>query len=118
MSVMNTETNAWGTPISDVGEGFCPDCEREGWGTLHYDNCPQHPKSTWITLTDPTEIADYHDGTMSPLASRGTAAGIEVWMPHTFRTSPGWSGANVCLNCGLLPMDYDKVEIPCPHNLG
>lgn len=30
--------NMWGTPVTDVGEGFCPECEREGG--RHYATCP------------------------------------------------------------------------------
>jgi len=36
--------NIWGTLKSDVGEGFCKDCERpevEG----HYENCPRRVTS-------------------------------------------------------------------------
>jgi len=35
--------NVWGTTKSDVGEGYCPDCEREdspNTGRQHYNNCP------------------------------------------------------------------------------
>lgn len=31
-------TNVWGTVKADVGEGYCPECEREGGN--HYTNCP------------------------------------------------------------------------------
>lgn len=32
------KTNVWGTLKADVGEGFCPECERDLPG--HYSNCP------------------------------------------------------------------------------
>ena len=32
--------NVWGTPRDHVGEGYCPDCEREGG--RHYTNCPHY----------------------------------------------------------------------------
>ena len=34
----HTETNIWGTRKTDVGEGYCRECEREGG--RHYDSCP------------------------------------------------------------------------------
>ena len=39
--------NVWGTPTEDVGEGYCPDCEREdsAWGwRQHYTNCPHYTR--------------------------------------------------------------------------
>lgn len=30
--------NYWGTPVADVGDGYCPQCEREGG--RHYTICP------------------------------------------------------------------------------
>lgn len=34
--------NVWGTRKDDVGQGFCPDCERAL--PFHYDICPEHPR--------------------------------------------------------------------------
>ena len=65
-----SETNIWGTLKSDVGEGFCKDCERavlEG----HYDTCPQR-RATWLTaarrIVD-TQTGDLVDGTLLDLFS-------------------------------------------------
>lgn len=33
--------NFWGTPVDDVGEGYCPQCERAE--PHHYNPCPLHP---------------------------------------------------------------------------
>lgn len=33
-----TDRNVWGTRKADVGEGYCPECEREGG--RHYAICP------------------------------------------------------------------------------
>lgn len=38
-AMLNTK-NVWGTEKSEVGDGFCRDCEREQ--PHHYNNCPQH----------------------------------------------------------------------------
>lgn len=35
--------NAWGTLRTDVCEGYCDECEREG--DRHYDNCYKHKPS-------------------------------------------------------------------------
>jgi hypothetical protein len=35
------DKNVWGTNKADVGEGFCPDCEKPD-GTGHYTNCPRY----------------------------------------------------------------------------
>jgi hypothetical protein len=32
-------------------------------------------------------------------------------MPHTFTAGPG--SDHQCWDCGLLPLDYDAMEIPC-----
>lgn len=37
----SSEFNHWGTRKSDVGEGYCPECEREN--SLHYEFCPLRP---------------------------------------------------------------------------
>lgn len=37
---MSETVNVWGTPVADVGEGYCPQCEREGYGSRHYTCCP------------------------------------------------------------------------------
>jgi hypothetical protein len=37
-----SDYNMWGTKKKDVGEGFCPECEREV--PLHYESCPLRRK--------------------------------------------------------------------------
>jgi len=65
-----SDHNIWGTLKSDVGEGFCPDCERpevEG----HYESCPRRA-SSWLAtarrIVD-TETADMVDGALLDLFS-------------------------------------------------
>jgi len=62
--------NIWGTLKSDVGEGFCKDCERpevEG----HYESCPRRATG-WLTAARrivEAETADMVDGTLLDLFS-------------------------------------------------
>lgn len=67
----------------------------------------------WMPLDDPAELADYLEGHMAPLQSRETEHGVEVWMPHTFLAPSRFTGTRVCQVCGLLPLDYDKIETDC-----
>lgn len=39
---ISRELNVWGTRKSDVGEGFCRECEHENPG--HYTNCPLYAR--------------------------------------------------------------------------
>ena len=65
----------------------------------------------WVLL-DEEATEDYNDGLIAPLDVRETAQGIEVWMPHEWQY--GWlSYTKTCARCGLLPLDYDGIEVPC-----
>lgn len=53
-----TEVNYWGTPKADVGEGYCPDCERHlPW---HYENCPVHGRKVEQDMTSIDSIDLLH----------------------------------------------------------
>lgn len=75
------EKNVWGTEKSDVDPDYCPDCEREGGGLSHYDNCPQYkgPSHTSGKLPDALKehqfkAADETEDDETKEASRRTAA--------------------------------------------
>lgn len=65
----------------------------------------------WIAL-EGEELQDYLDGHMAPLMAQETEHGVQVWSPHWFTTGR-LTGARTCSICGLLPLDYDSIEVPC-----
>lgn len=68
----------------------------------------------WTALDEQAQ-QDYLNGYLIPLDVRETEHGVEVWMPHRFSERGRYlSGTDrICWDCGLLPMGYDRVEVPC-----
>lgn len=64
----------------------------------------------WVAL-DAEALEDLENGLLIPLATRETGRGTEAWMPHTFSAGPG--SDKRCWHCGLLPLDYDRIEWDC-----
>lgn len=64
----------------------------------------------WIAL-EGEALDDYLSARMAPLEARETEHGVEVFMPHTFSGGPG--SDKRCWHCGLLPLDYDRIEVAC-----
>lgn len=65
----------------------------------------------WLQM-DSEDIQAYWSGEMIPLHVRKRAEGMDVWQPHDLSIR-GIGGSRLCQRCGLVPFDYDSVEIEC-----
>lgn len=109
------ETNVWGSDKDDVGEGFCPDCERPL--PFHYDNCPQYPHKQSSKTAAPfggvTPSDEVTTGASAPYEG-GTAVPSSEQLTTKPRQMPSGGGGGGGFDPAAMGAEQPGAPVPGP----